>query len=138
MKKNKNKKIDTENKDTLSKEKEINESSDEVSGEQDSLRKELELAIDDKKRALAEAENTRRRSIKDLEQSRKYGHLSLSREMLSVVDSLESAVNAIPKNKEDLKEELKIIIGKDYPSPIVEHTSARNAALEAFQSLKKN
>ena len=38
--------------------------------EQDSLKKELELAVDDKKRALAEAENTRRRSIKDLEQSR--------------------------------------------------------------------
>ena len=110
MKKNKNKKIDTENPDTLSEEKEINESSDEVTSEQDSLRKELELAIDDKKRALAEAENTRRRSIKDLEQSRKYGHLSLSREMLSVVDSLESAVNAIPENKDDLTEELKNFI----------------------------
>jgi len=110
MKKNKNKKTDTENPDTLSDEKETDESSDEVSSEQDSLRKELELAIDDKKRALAEAENTRRRSIKDLEQSRKYGHLSLSREMLSVVDSLESAVNAIPKNKDDLTEELKNFI----------------------------
>merc|ERR1711998_128601 len=110
IKKNKNKKIDTENPDTLSEEKEINESSDEVTSEQDSLRKELELAIDDKKRALAEAENTRRRSIKDLEQSRKYGHLSLSREMLSVVDSLESAVNAIPENKDDLTEELKNFI----------------------------
>ena len=110
MKKNKNKKTDTENPDTLSDEKETDESSDEVSSEQDSLRKEIELAIDDKKRALAEAENTRRRSIKDLEQSRKYGHLSLSREMLSVVDSLESAVNAIPKNKDDLTEELKNFI----------------------------
>ncbi len=110
MKKNKNKKTDTENPDTLSDEKETDESSDEVSSEQDSLRKELELAIDDKKRALAEAENTRRRSIKDLEQSRKYGNLSLSREMLSVVDSLESAVNAIPKNKDDLTEELKNFI----------------------------
>ena len=109
-KKNKNKKTDTENPDTLSDEKETDESSDEVSSEQDSLREELELAIDDKKRALAEAENTRRRSIKDLEQSRKYGHLSLSREMLSVVDSLESAVNAIPKNKDDLTEELKNFI----------------------------
>ena len=110
MKKNKNKKTDTKNQDTLSEKKEINQSSDEVSNEQDYLRKELELAIDDKKRALAEAENTRRRSIKDLEQSRKYGHLSLSREMLSVVDSLESAVNAIPKNKDDLTEELKNFI----------------------------
>ena len=67
MKKNKNKKTDTKNQDTLSEEKEINQSSDEVSNVQDSLRKELELAIDDKKRALAEAENTRRRSIKDLD-----------------------------------------------------------------------
>ena len=40
MKKNKNKKIDNENPDTLSEEKEINESSDEVSSEQDSLKKE--------------------------------------------------------------------------------------------------
>ena len=35
------------------------------------------------------------------------------------------------------QEEIKIIIGKDYPNPIVEHTTARNAALAAFQSLKK-
>ena len=67
MKKNKNKKIDNENQDTSPEEKEINESNDEVSNEEDSLKKELELAIHDKKRALAEAENTRRRSIKDLE-----------------------------------------------------------------------
>ena len=33
--------------------------------------------------------------------------------------------------------QLKVIIGKDYPQPIVEHTAARNAALEAFKSLKK-
>ena len=110
MKKNKNKKTDAENQDISSEEKETIENNDEVSSEVDILKKELELAIDDKKRALAEAENTRRRSIKDLEQSRKYGHLSLSREMLSVVDSLESAVNAIPKNKDDLTEELKNFI----------------------------
>ena len=110
MKKNKNKKIDIENQDTSSEEKEIIESNYEVSNGDDTLKKELEFAIDDKKRALAEAENTRRRSIKDLEQSRKYGHLSLSREMLSVVDSLESAVNAAPKNKDDLTDELKNFI----------------------------
>ena len=74
------------------------------------LKKELEQAIEDKKRALAEAENTRRRGIKDLEQSRKYGHLAFAREMLSVVDSLESAVNATPKNKDNLTDELKNFI----------------------------
>ena len=76
----------------------------------DELRKELEQAIEDKKRALAEAENTRRRGIKDLEQSRKYGHLSFAREMLSVVDSLESAVNSSPQNKDKLTDETKNFI----------------------------
>ena len=74
------------------------------------IKKELEQAIEDKKRALAEAENTRRRGIKDLENSRKYGHLSFAREMLTVVDSLESAVNSTPKNKDELKDEVKNFI----------------------------
>ena len=33
--------------------------------------------------------------------------------------------------------ELKIVIGKDYPEPIVDHVSARNAALDAFKTIKK-
>jgi molecular chaperone GrpE len=74
------------------------------------LKKELEQAIEDKKRALADAENTRRRGIKDLEQSRKYGHLSFAREMLSVADSLESAVNSSPQNKDELTDEIKNFI----------------------------
>jgi len=116
MAKNKNDKSDSEDLEAASS-SEIDESSventnidDNVSSEENDLKKALEAAIDDKKRALAEAENTRRRSIKDLEQSRKYGHLSFSREMLSVVDSLESAVKSIPKNKEELTDELKNFI----------------------------
>jgi deoxyribodipyrimidine photo-lyase len=35
------------------------------------------------------------------------------------------------------QEQIKIIIGKDYPEPIVIHEKARAAALEAFQSIKK-
>ena len=115
MTKNKNNKSDNENLEThtLSENGEISDeniNTDDSSSEENTLKNALEAAIDDKKRALAEAENTRRRSIKDLEQSRKYGHLSFSREMLSVVDSLESAVNSIPKNKEELSEELKNFI----------------------------
>ena len=116
MAKNKNNKFDNEDLEASSS-SEFDESSvektnidDSVFSEENDLTKELEAAIDDKKRALAEAENTRRRSIKDLEQSRKYGHLSFSREMLSVVDSLESAVKSIPKNKEELTDELKNFI----------------------------
>ena len=94
-----------ENKD----EEAVSEDNNDFNSDED-LKKELEQAIEDKKRALAEAENTRRRGIKDLEQSRKYGHLSFAREMLSVVDSLESAVNSSPQNKDELTDEIKNFI----------------------------
>jgi len=35
------------------------------------------------------------------------------------------------------QEKIKVIIGKDYPLPIVDHATARDAALSAFQSIKK-
>ena len=87
----------------------VSEDDNDFNSDED-LKKELEQAIEDKKRALAEAENTRRRGIKDLEQSRKYGHLAFAREMLSVVDSLESAVNSSPQNKDELTDETKNFI----------------------------
>ena len=87
----------------------VSEDDNDFNSDED-LKKELEQAIEDKKRALAEAENTRRRGIKDLEQSRKYGHLAFAREMLSVVDSLESAVNSSPQNKDELTDEIKNFI----------------------------
>jgi len=36
------------------------------------------------------------------------------------------------------QEVIKTIIGKDYPAPIVDHSAARNSALEAFKKIKKN
>ena len=115
MTKNKNNNKDI-NKDTPDEgvseetiEKELDESASNIN---ENLKLEIEKAIDDRKRALADAENTRRRSIKDLEQARKYGHLSLSREILSVVDSLEKAVLSTPKEKDKLPDEVKnFIIG---------------------------
>ena len=88
-------------------EKELDENASNIN---ENLKLEIEKAIDDRKRALADAENTRRRSIKDLEQARKYGHLSLSREILSVVDSLEKAVLSAPEEKDKLSEEVKNFI----------------------------
>jgi deoxyribodipyrimidine photo-lyase len=39
--------------------------------------------------------------------------------------------------EEKYQKQLKIIIGKDYPAPIVNHSDARNSALEAFKKIKK-
>ena len=36
------------------------------------------------------------------------------------------------------QEQIKIIVGADYPKPIVDHAAARNAALEAFKTIKKS
>ena len=36
------------------------------------------------------------------------------------------------------QEQIKVVIGRDYPEPMVDHATARNAALEAFQKIKKN
>ena len=106
-KKNENNNIEeNENEEVIS---EDNNDNNYLNSEEE-LKKELEQAIEDKKRALADAENTRRRGIKDLEQSRKYGHISFAREMLSVVDSLESAVNSSPQNKDQLTDEIKNFI----------------------------
>ena len=106
-KKNENNNIEkNENEEVVS--EDINDNND-LNSEED-LKKELEQAIEDKKRALADAENTRRRGIKDLEQLRKYGHISFAREMLSVIDSLESAVNSSPQNKDQLTDEIKNFI----------------------------
>ena len=106
-KKNENNNIEeNENEEVIS---EDNNDNNDLNSEEE-LKKELEQAIEDKKRALADAENTRRRGIKDLEQSRKYGHISFAREMLSVVDSLESAVNSSPQNKDQLTDEIKNFI----------------------------
>ena len=45
--------------------------------------------------------------------------------------------SAAEKTAQKHQEAIKIIIGKDYPKPIVNHSRARDEALEAFKSIKK-
>jgi len=49
-------------------------------------------------RALAEAENTRRRADRDRSEAAKYGAVGLARDLLSVADNLRRALDALPKN----------------------------------------
>lgn len=46
-------------------------------------------------RVLAENENLRKRTAKEIEQIKKYGHISLLRDFLNVVDNMERAVKSI-------------------------------------------
>ena len=36
------------------------------------------------------------------------------------------------------QEQIKVVVGVNYPKPIVDHAKARNAALEAFKTIKKS
>ena len=54
-------------------------------------------------RTLAENENLRKRTAKEVEQIKKYGHISLLRDFLNVVDNIERAFKSItPENQSNL------------------------------------
>ena len=50
-------------------------------------------------RSLAENENLRKRTAKEIEQIKKYGHISLLRDFLNVVDNMERAVKSSTSDK---------------------------------------
>ena len=55
---------------------------------------EIEDLKDQLLRTLAENENLRKRTAKEIEQIKKYGHISLLRDFLNVVDNMERAVKS--------------------------------------------
>lgn len=65
------------------------------------LETELAAAKDQMLRALAEAENTRRRSERDRQEATKYGAVGLARDLLSVSDNLRRALEALPEDARD-------------------------------------
>ncbi len=62
------------------------------------LAAEVEHLKDQMLRAMAEAENTRRRLNKELEETRKYAVGNFAKEMLVVADNFRRALEAIPKD----------------------------------------
>jgi molecular chaperone GrpE len=60
-------------------------------------------------RAMAEAENTRKRAQRDREDAQKYGITNFAREMLTVADNLRRALEAIPADTLQSDEALKTL-----------------------------
>ena len=52
-------------------------------------------------RALAEGENIRRRSERDMAQTQKYGHGAFARDVIGVVENLDRALSAMPESPEN-------------------------------------
>ena len=76
------------------------------------LKKKIEELNDKLIRTLAEGENLRKRTIKDVDQAKKYSHISFVRDLVSSVDNFKRALDSLPEDKADLPEPIKnLIIG---------------------------
>ena len=63
-------------------------------------------------RAMADNENLRKRTEREVAAAKKYGPFSLVRDLLASLDNLEKAISLIPENKDEMDETLKnILIG---------------------------
>ena len=63
-------------------------------------------------RSLAESENLRKRTAKEIADAKKYSHISFIRDLVSSVDNLQRALNAVPDDKSQLSEPIKnLVIG---------------------------
>ena len=63
-------------------------------------------------RSLAEAENLRKRTIKEVADAKKYSHLYFVRDLVSSVDNFQRALEAVPDDKSQLSEPIKnLVIG---------------------------
>ena len=65
-------------------------------------------------RAMADNENLRKRTEREVAAAKKYGPFSFVRDLLASLDNLEKAIALIPENKDEIDETLKnILIGVD-------------------------
>ena len=63
-------------------------------------------------RAMADNENLRKRTEREVAAAKKYGPFSFVRDLIASIDNLEKATSLIPENKDEMDETLKnILIG---------------------------
>ena len=97
---------------------EVEQFLDEEEGEEEEEEEEedndLEVKIKELKdqlmRTLADGENLRKRTLKEVEQAKKYSHISFVRDLVSSVDNLKRALDSIPEDKSNLSEPIKNLI----------------------------
>ena len=87
---------------------------EEISIEQtvENQNKQIKELKDQLLRSLAESENLRKRTIKEIADAKKYSHISFTRDLVSSVDNLQRALEAVPDDKSQLSEPIKnLVIG---------------------------
>ncbi len=82
------------NESTSIDEKDSSKNEEDLDNEENVSKDEVNDLKDQLLRSLAENENLRKRTAKEIEQIKKYGHISLLRDFLNVVDNMERAVKS--------------------------------------------
>ncbi len=75
-------------------EKDSSDNDEDLDNDENNKQDEIKDLKDQLLRSLAENENLRKRTAKEIEQIKKYGHISMLRDFLNVVDNLERAVKS--------------------------------------------
>ena len=90
----------SQNTETMSfDEKDSSDNDEDLDNDENNKQDEIKVLKDQLLRSLAENENLRKRTAKEIEQIKKYGHISLLRDFLNVVDNLERAVKSSTSEK---------------------------------------
>ena len=88
------------------------ENNEELQTKNKELQTKNEELKDQLMRTLAESENLRKRTIKEVDQAKKYSHISFVRDLVSSVDNFKRALDSLPEDKAELPEPIKnLIIG---------------------------
>ena len=82
------------NESTITDEKDIENNVENLDNDKNNTQDEIKDLKDQLLRTLAESENLRKRTAKEIEQIKKYGHINLLRDFLNVVDNMERAVKS--------------------------------------------
>ena len=81
-----------------------------IEDENNNLEVKIKELKDQLMRTLADGENLRKRTLKEVEQAKKYSHISFVRDLVSSVDNLKRALDSIPEDKSNLSEPIKNLI----------------------------
>ena len=86
-------------------------------------KKEIQDLKDQLLRSLADNENLRKRTIKEIADTKKYSHIYFVRDLISSVDNIERALQALPQDKSQLSEPVKnLIIGLEIVEKEIKNT----------------
>ena len=83
----------------------INETNDESNNL--NLENQVKDLKDQLMRTLADGENLRKRTTKEIEHSKKYSHITFVKDLISSVDNLQRALESVPDDKSQLTEPVK-------------------------------